>query len=176
VSRRPRRAWLALGGNLGDRAACLRAGVEGLRAGGFTVDAASSLYETPPWGVLDQPHFLNAAVSGETRLGPHDLLDLCKSLEAAAGRDFAAPRNSARPLDIDILLIEGEQVSAPDLQVPHVAMHARAFVLVPLAEIAGDVRHPHFERLVSELLLVLPETDVRSIRRVAGPEWAPLAR
>jgi len=99
--------------------------------------------------------------------------DACgRGIESAAGRDFTAARNSARPIDVDILHIEGVQVSAPDLQVPHAAMHARAFVLAPLAEIAGAVRHPTLERSFEELLAALPAEDRAAIRRYQGPEWA----
>lgn len=172
MTREARRVWLALGGNTGDRVGHLRDAVAALRAGGVAVDAVSSLFETPPWGVVDQPDFLNAAVSGTTRLGPHELLQLCKQIEAGAGRNFAAPRNSARPIDLDILLVEGEQVRAPDLEVPHAAMHTRGFVLVPLAEIAGGERHPRLGRSIEELREALPSSELLPIRRYLGPEWA----
>lgn len=145
-----RRVYFGLGGNLGDRAARLRDAVEGLRAGGVAIDAISGLYETPPWGVTDQPHFLNAVVAGETELSAPDLLRLAKRIEADAGRDFDAPRWTARPIDVDILIIEGETVSTDELQVPHPLLHQRAFVLVPLADLTG-------------------ERD--DVRQLAGAEW-----
>ena len=85
-----RRVYLALGSNLGDRRAHLRDAIEELRAGGVQVDAVSALYETPPWGVLDQPAFLNIAVGGESDLDAHALLVLAKRIEAAHGRDEGA--------------------------------------------------------------------------------------
>jgi 2-amino-4-hydroxy-6-hydroxymethyldihydropteridine diphosphokinase len=138
VSEARRRVYFGLGSNLGDRRARLREAVDGLRAGGVAIDAVSGLYETAPWGVTDQPPFLNAAVAGETDLSPDQLLRLAKSIEADAGRDFDAPRWTARPIDVDILLIEGEAVATEHLQVPHPLLYQRAFVLVPLADLTGD--------------------------------------
>lgn len=171
VSVSPRRVYLALGSNLGDREAHLRAAVRGLRAGGVEVLAASSLYETPPWGVTEQPAFLNAVVAGDTALPPRDLLALAKRLEADAGRDFDAPRWTARPLDVDIALIEGERVDEPDLTVPHALLAERSFVLVPLAELAPEARHPLLGRTMAELLDARPEEERAEVRRVRGPEW-----
>ena len=168
---RPRRVYLALGSNLGDRESHLRAAVRGLRDGGVEVDAVSSLYETPPWGVTSQPAFLNAAVGGLSALSPLGLLDLAKRLEAAAGRDFGAARWSARPLDVDIALIEGERVDEPDLVVPHELLRERSFVLVPLAEIAGDLRHPVAGLRIATLRDLRPALERAEVRHVRGPEW-----
>lgn len=167
----PRRVYLALGSNLGDREAQLRAAVRGLREGGVCIDAASSLYETPPWGVTNQPAFLNAVVAGSSDLPPRALLDLAKHLEAEAGRNFGAPRWTARPLDVDIALIEGERVDEPDLVVPHALLTERSFVLVPLAEVAGGVRHPLAGLRIETLRNLRPASERREVRRVSGPEW-----
>ncbi|MDA0815099.1 MAG: 2-amino-4-hydroxy-6-hydroxymethyldihydropteridine diphosphokinase [Chloroflexi bacterium] len=167
-----RRVYLALGSNLGDREAHLRAAVRGLRRAGVAVDSVSSLYETPPWGVEDQPPFLNAAVSGLTSLTAHDLLRLAKAIEADAGRDFAAERWTARPIDVDIALIEGETVDEPDLTVPHALLAERSFVLVPLAEIAGSIAHPHLSVTVAQLRDARPQSERSEVRRISGPEWA----
>ncbi|MEZ4501961.1 MAG: 2-amino-4-hydroxy-6-hydroxymethyldihydropteridine diphosphokinase [Dehalococcoidia bacterium] len=169
--RQGRRVWLALGGNLGDRTANQRTALDALEAGGVAIDAVSALYDTPPWGIEDQPTFANSAASGVTTLGPHALLALCKRIEADAGRDFGAIRNSARPIDIDVLLIEGEQVSAPDLEVPHAAMHERAFVLMPLADIAADVEHPRLEQTIEALLAALPEEDRAGVTQLEPRGW-----
>ncbi len=169
-----RRVWLALGSNLGDRLARLQEAVVGLRAGGVALDGASSIYETAPWGGIEQPDYLNAVVTGMTGLSSRDLLLLCKSIEAAAGRDFEAPRNSARPVDVDILLIEGELVRTPDLEVPHAAMHLRGFVLVPLASVAPDALHPRLGSSVAALLDALPEGERAAVRVVADPSWSGL--
>lgn len=166
-----RRAWFGLGGNLGDRVANLRAAVTGLRERGVAIEAVSSLYETPPWGVEDQPPFANAAVCGLTDLTAHELLVLAKRLEAEAGRDFEAERWTARPLDVDILLIEGEMVSGAHLDVPHVLLHERGFVLVPLAEIAPDLQHPRLGATIAALRDALPAGEVQGVKVVGLPGW-----
>lgn len=167
-----RRVYLALGSNLGDREAHLRAAVRELRRGGVEVDAVSSLYETPPWGVTDQPPFLNAAVGGDTSLAPRELLALAKRIEAEEGRDFDVPRWTARPVDVDIALLEGERVAEADLEVPHALLAERSFVLVPLGEIAAGVVHPVLGVPVAQLRDARPSEERAEVVRVAGPEWA----
>ena len=105
------------------------------------VDAVSSLYETPPWGYADQPPFLNGAVRGRTTLSPHDLLALAKQIEHDLGRQPTF-RNGPRPVDIDIALYDDQIIDEPEIQVPHPGLPERAFVLVPLAEVAGSWVHP----------------------------------
>ena len=167
-----RGVWLGLGANMGDRVANLRAGLEALAVGGVEIHAVSAVYDTPPRGdppgTESQPRFANSVAAGRCALTAHELLALCKQAEAAAGRDFSAPRNSPRPLDIDILLIEDEMLSSPDLEVPHPRMHERAFVLLPLAEIAADLAHPTLGRAVSELLA---EVDQAGIEELAPAGW-----
>ncbi len=167
-----REVWLGLGANLGDRVANLRAGLDALLAGGVAIDAVSAVYDTPPWGALPggepQPRFANIAAAGRYALDAHELLALCKRVEAAAGRDFDAPRNSPRPLDVDILLIEGEMLSSPDLEIPHPRMHERAFALAPLSEIAPALLHPGLDRAVSELLT---EVDRAGVELLEPAGW-----
>jgi 2-amino-4-hydroxy-6-hydroxymethyldihydropteridine diphosphokinase len=165
---RERAVWLALGGNRGDRIANLRAALDALEAGGVKIDAVSSVCETPPWGIEDQPRFANIAAAGRTALDAHDLLRVCKRIEATQGRDFHAVRNGPRPIDVDILLIEGETVADPDLVIPHERMHERGFVLVPLAEIAPDVVHPLLGKTARDLLGAV---DVDGIEVIAEPGW-----
>lgn len=166
-----RRVALALGSNLGDRREHLRAAIEELRAGGVEIDAVSALYETPPWGVADQPAFLNIAVAGDSALDARALLRLAKQIEAAHGRDFAAERWTARPLDIDIALIEGETVEEPDLVVPHALLAERSFVLVPLADVAGEALHPVLGRTIAALRDARPPAERAEVVCVAPAGW-----
>jgi 2-amino-4-hydroxy-6-hydroxymethyldihydropteridine diphosphokinase len=133
ASATPRRAFLSLGANLGERAGALRAAREAL-AGlpGSEVIGASPIYETEPQELPDQPPFLNQVVCLETRLGPDALLGACQAIEAAAGRERTV-RFGPRTLDVDILLVEGVACDTPALTLPHPRMWQRAFVLVPLA-------------------------------------------
>lgn len=133
---RPIRAYLALGSNLGDRAAHLRAGLAGLGAEPeVEVVRVSRFYETPPWGPVPQGAYLNACAEIATTLPPRGLLDLCLAVERAGGRERNV-RWGPRTLDIDILTYGNLTVDEPDLKIPHPRMIERAFVLVPLAEIA----------------------------------------
>ena len=161
----------ALGSNLGDRREQLRAAIDALRAGGVVIARVSALYETPPWGVEDQPAFLNIAVAGVSDRGARALLMLAKRIELAQGRDFDAPRWSARPIDIDIALIEDEVIDTADLVVPHALLHERSFVLVPLAEVAGGVVHPRVGRTIAAVRDARPADERRAVRRVEGSGW-----
>lgn len=133
-----RTAYLALGANIGDREANLREAVNLLREGGCTVTAASSLYLTTPVGPVDQPDFLNAVIRIKTALDPHDLLGLCRKIEQTLGRERTI-RWGPRVIDIDILLYENVILNEDELVIPHPRMLERAFVMIPLAEIAPDI-------------------------------------
>ena len=135
------RAYLGLGSNLGDRAAHLQFGLDGLAARAGRVVASSPVYETQPVGGPAQPDNLNAVVALETECYPRELLGVAKALEAEAGREAPDPakRWAPRPLDIDILMVGDERVDEPDLVVPHPRIHQRAFVLAPLADVAPDL-------------------------------------
>ena len=146
--------YLGLGGNLGDREAALREALRLLDAApGLRQVACSSLYETEPWGVTDQPRFLNLAAGFETTLPPPALLAACQSVESTVGR-AATYRWGPRLIDVDILLYGSEIVSlaTPDLQIPHPRLTQRAFALVPLAELAPELGVPPDGMSVHRLL------------------------
>ncbi|MGI8927498.1 MAG: 2-amino-4-hydroxy-6-hydroxymethyldihydropteridine diphosphokinase [Tepidiformaceae bacterium] len=126
-------AVIALGANLGERAANLRAAVELMEKEGLLLSAASSIWETAPVPA-DQPPFLNAVVVGETALAPGALLAALKGIEAALGRR-PGRRWAPRPIDLDILFYGDGVVTQPGLEIPHPRIAERAFVLAPLAEV-----------------------------------------
>jgi 2-amino-4-hydroxy-6-hydroxymethyldihydropteridine diphosphokinase len=146
------RGYLGLGSNLGDRLGHLRGATELLGAHGVAVEGASSVYETEPVGeILDQPDFLNAAVRIATRLEPEELLDACKAVEVEQGRMFGGPRHGPRPLDVDLLLIDGVELRTERLTLPHPEVTARRFVLVPLLELDAELALPDGTRLSAAL-------------------------
>src|SRR6516165_4126258 len=134
----PRRAFIGLGSNLGDRRAHLTAAIEGLESHRDVV-AVSPLYETAPLGGPEgQGPYLNLVVELETDDSPRGLLERCRALEEAANRERTV-RWGPRTLDADVLWVEGEEVGEPDLTVPHPRMWERRFVLAPLADLAPDL-------------------------------------
>jgi 2-amino-4-hydroxy-6-hydroxymethyldihydropteridine diphosphokinase len=141
--------YLALGTNLGDRSANLRSAVERLSAV-VAVERMSSVYETEPAYLLDQPRFLNMALRGSTALEPHALLALLKRIERDMGR-AAGPRYGPRAIDLDILLYNNLALATNDLVIPHPRMAERPFVLVPLAEIAPDLVPPGWNSSIGAL-------------------------
>lgn len=151
------RVYLALGTNLGDREENLRRALEILGTKVSIVER-SPIYETEPWGIAEQPRFLNIVVSGQTDLTPTDLLAWLKSIERAMGRTHGI-RYGPRLIDLDILFYQNAQIRTNELVVPHPRMAERRFVLVPLADIAPDLLHPTLGVSIRELLRRLPEDD-----------------
>jgi 2-amino-4-hydroxy-6-hydroxymethyldihydropteridine diphosphokinase len=150
--------YLALGTNLGDRPANLRAAMEALSPE-IKVLAESKVYETPPWGYETQPAFLNMAVKCETALEPESLLKRLKQLEVQLGREQSF-RWAPRLIDIDILFYNDLILESESLTIPHPRLHERAFVLVPLADIAPDFIHPVLKKTIKELLAGVNMDDI----------------
>jgi 2-amino-4-hydroxy-6-hydroxymethyldihydropteridine diphosphokinase len=149
--------YLGLGSNVGDRESHLRAAIQLLRERGVEVEAVSSTYETEPVGeVLDQADFLNAAIRVRTELAPEALLDLCKEIEAARGRQLDAPRHSPRPLDVDLLLLGDLELSSERLTLPHPEVSSRRFVLAPLLELVPELALPDGTHLGDALAALGP--------------------
>jgi 2-amino-4-hydroxy-6-hydroxymethyldihydropteridine diphosphokinase len=144
-------AYIALGSNVGDRAENLRVAKEQAEAPDLRVLRASSIYETAPRDVEDQPWFLNQVLECETDLFPRQLLARLQKIERDMGRKRRMAKGP-REIDLDILLYGDAVVKAPELEIPHPRMAERRFVLEPLAELAPEKRHPGTRRTMREML------------------------
>ncbi len=154
-------AYVGIGSNMGDRLANLRAARDRLRAtNGLEVLRASAVYETAPWGVEDEPAFLNAVVEVSTVLTPRGLLPVCLAIEEAMGRTRGG-RWGPRLIDLDVLLYEHEVVRGDELTIPHPYLEERAFVLAPLADLIPDRTLPS-GRTVAQALDSVGTATVRS--------------
>jgi len=142
--------YLALGSNVGNRAANLKAAIAALPPQ-MEVKAKSRVYETPPWGYTNQEKFLNQAVKARTYLEPEPLLKHLKRLEVALGR-VPTFQYGPRLIDIDILLYDDLVFDSADLKIPHPQMHERGFVLLPLMDIAPDLVHPVKKQTIRQLI------------------------
>ncbi len=156
------RAYIGVGSNRGDRFGHCQAAVDALgRLGATRVVACSRWFETEPVGAIPQDWFLNGVVGLDTALGPDELLNRCRRIEQDRGRDRAREvPGGPRPLDLDILLYGDRVLDAPDLQIPHPRMTERAFVLIPLDDIAPRAVHPVHNATVSDLRARLSDPHV----------------
>ena len=143
-------AYLSLGSNLSDREALLNEAIHRLEAAGIRIVRRSSIHETEPQDLLDQPKFLNMAVEVETDLTPEALLAAIRRIETEMGRQRTIPKGP-RTIDIDILFYANQIIASADLEIPHPRLTQRSFVLNPLSEIAPDLRHPVTARTVREM-------------------------
>jgi 2-amino-4-hydroxy-6-hydroxymethyldihydropteridine diphosphokinase len=151
--------FIALGTNMGDRKTNLQAALTAMCTA-VTILDQSPVYETPPWGYEQQPEFLNQVVKVHTGLDPMDLLTFLKSIESQMGRQKTI-RYGPRLIDLDILLYDDLILNDPRLVIPHPRLAERAFVLVPLADLAPDLRHPVLEQTIEALK---EQVDVSGIR------------
>jgi len=157
VTSEPVVVYLGLGSNMGNRQDNLGEAL-GFLSQRLRVEKVSSVYDTEPVGNINQPRFLNLVCQVYTRLAPTELLTLAKGIESKLGR-VLSQSNAPRPIDIDILFYGDQVIETPELVIPHPRLAERAFVLVPLAEIAPDFRHPVIGKTVNELSQRLTETQ-----------------
>lgn len=167
-TRRP--IYLSIGTNLGERIQNLSAALSGLKSF-MVIEKVSAVYETAPWGpVQDQPAFYNICTSGLTELDPLQFLDHCKELEAQIGR-LDGLRWGPRLIDIDLLFYGDIELVTQRLIIPHKEVSGRAFVLVPLAEIAPELRHPTLNKSILVLKDELPKAEIATVVKLATLEF-----
>ena len=152
--------YIGLGSNLGERLENLQAAIAALEPEVHPIEC-SSVYETPPWGYLDQPNFLNQVVMAETELSPEDLLSHLKGIEADLGRQETF-QFGPRKIDLDIIFFDDKVIESHPITIPHPRMESRGFVLLPLADLAPNLEHPVLGVTVQELLAQV---------EVLGIEW-----
>jgi 2-amino-4-hydroxy-6-hydroxymethyldihydropteridine diphosphokinase len=155
-----KKIYLSLGSNLGDRLQNLAHARDQLAAAGIRILRESSIFETAPRDMTDQPMFLNQVIEAETKLFPRQLLSCVQNMEHTLGRKRIVAKGP-RTIDIDIVFYAGFIVATPDLEIPHPRMMERRFVLEPLAELAPDLRHPVTKVSVREMLAKVGDQHAR---------------
>ena len=144
-------AYISIGSNLGDREENCKQALRLLQANGILIKKQSRMYETEPWGIKDQPKFINMAVEVETDKKPEELLRVLEEIEKEIGRTETV-KWGPRVIDLDILFYDDLILKTPDLEIPHPLLHERGFVLKPLSEIAPDKKHPVTGKTVKEMI------------------------
>jgi 2-amino-4-hydroxy-6-hydroxymethyldihydropteridine diphosphokinase len=143
--------YIGIGSNLGDKEGNCKTAIERLSENGITIKKISSPYRTKPWGVEDQPYFVNMAVKAETNINPSELLPILKTIEKEMGRQDGV-RWGPRLIDLDLLFYDDLVISCNELEIPHPFLHKREFVLLPLAEIAAEFVHPVLKATIKQLV------------------------
>ncbi|MCX8031511.1 MAG: 2-amino-4-hydroxy-6-hydroxymethyldihydropteridine diphosphokinase [Thermodesulfovibrionales bacterium] len=141
---------IAIGSNIGEKFSNCRKALQLMMENGIKITKTSSFYETEPWGVKDQPNFINLAIEAETTLSPEELLLILKKIEDQLGR-VETFKWGPRVIDLDILFYEDMVIEANHLKIPHPYLHKRDFVLLPLSEIAPEKVHPLLKKTISQL-------------------------
>jgi 2-amino-4-hydroxy-6-hydroxymethyldihydropteridine diphosphokinase len=161
-------AWLSLGANVGDPAATIGQALGKIgRLPDTRIVDISPIYRTAPVGYTDQPPFLNLAISVRTELAPEEIVSACRTIERDLGRQDR-PRWHEREIDIDLLIYDQVLISRPGLTVPHPRMNGRAFVMIPLGDIAPDLIHPVTGESIAAIRDQLPQDPLEWIEQFAG--------
>lgn len=155
-------AGISLGSNLGDRLGIIRQATLMFKEKNVSIVASSDVFETEPWGVKNQPGFLNVCLLVETEDSPRDLMLKLQSIESRLGR-VARFRWGPREIDIDIIFMDELAVNEDDLVIPHPEMHKRAFVLVPLNQVAPEWIHPLLGKSIREMAMQIPKSGILRI-------------